>query len=89
MSWSVSGQTDAANASEFLALKREEAMQQNPDGGDQFDAAKDACLALISGGTVGGADKKFSVVMAGHGNPNHEPRSGWANDCITVSVSQV
>jgi hypothetical protein len=40
-------------------------------------------------GTVQGKnDKDFRVTLSGHTNPNHEPVKGWANDTLTVTVSQ-
>lgn len=30
-----------------------------------------------------------NVVASGHANPNHHKTEGWANDTLTVTVSQV
>lgn len=31
----------------------------------------------------------LKISLSGHGNPNHEPRLGWADEIITVRVSEV
>ena len=85
MSWSVSG-TLPDGTMENLKVS---ALAQNPECGDQFDAAAEAVSALIAGGTVGGPEVRFHVVMSGHANPDHAPRSGWANDMINISISQL
>ena len=61
---------------------------QNPECGDQFEAARDAAYAIMASGAVGGPAKKFVVTMSGHANPGHEPRPGWASDAIMIMVQQ-
>lgn len=46
-------------------------------------------MAIVSSGVVGTSDKRFNVVVSGHGNPNHEPLSGWSNDYIQIQVTQM
>ncbi len=62
-------------------------------GGDeareQANAAEKALVALIETETVVGPGQGFRATLGGHSNPGHEPREGWANDTITVSLSQV
>ena len=89
MSWSVSGSFIGSEIKAGLAKLREAALQQNPEGGDQFDAVAAAVEAIIASGSLGGAEKTFAVNMHGHGNPNHEPREGWANDCAGLSIAQL
>lgn len=56
---------------------------------DQFDQARGLALVLIDSGVVGeGEDLRFVVSMSGHGNPEHKPTPGWANDFVSVSVTQ-
>ena len=43
---------------------------------------------IIDSGLVGSGDKEYHINLSGHVNPNHEPAPGWANDCLTVTVSQ-
>ncbi len=88
MSWSVSATIEGGSAADELVALREAALSQNSECGDQFDAAKDAAYMLVSSGVVGTPDKKYHITMTGHANPDHEPRSGWANDMITISISQ-
>jgi hypothetical protein len=56
---------------------------------EQFAVARAAASRLIDSGLVGDPAKfLFNVTLSGHGNPNHEPTPGWANDCIAINVSQ-
>ena len=84
MSWSVSGTLPEGT----LESLRVSALAQNPECGDQFDAVAAAVQSIIDSGAVG-KNKRFVVNMSGHANPGHEPREGWANDCVTFSLSQV
>ena len=88
MSWYVSMTIEGSSPKDELATLRAEALTQNPDCDDQFDAAKDAAYAIMASGAVGGPDKKFVVALSGHNNPGHAPRLGWAHDAVTVSVTQ-
>jgi len=51
----------------------------------QLDAAIEAARSLAK--VVGRPTDRVVVTMSGHANPDHAPRSGWANECITVSVT--
>lgn len=91
MSWSVSTSVPSRHAWwERREELRAAALAQNPEAGDQFEAAWQAAEAIIIGGSVGNTlERKFHIVLSGHSNPDHAPRAGWANDCVNVSVSQV
>lgn len=52
---------------------------------EQVRAAIEAAVGVAP--AVGG--DKVTVTIAGHANPNHEPREGWANDEVTVTVRQL
>lgn len=88
MSWSGSGQaTEHGIAVTSLTLS------PPYDGADeqvqeQMNVAADAATKIIASGAVGGPGKEYHVSVSGHANPEHEPAKGWANDCVTVSVSQ-
>jgi hypothetical protein len=86
MSWSVSA--TLPDPSSDVNTMKESALSQNPECSDQFDAALAAMSTIIASGTVGDQSKQFYVSMSGHSNPNHEPREGWANDMITISIRQ-
>lgn len=89
MSWHVDATFDGDSARRELDALRESVISQNPEAGDQFNAARSAALAIILSSSVGWASKcRFHVVMSGHANPDHTPRDGWANDMVNVSVSQ-
>ena len=84
MSWLVTG---TLPSDDVLTLK-DQALSQNPECSDQFDAAAAAVQSIIDSGVVGGEGKQFHVSMSGHANPDHEPRDGWANDAVTIQISQ-
>lgn len=60
-------------------------IQEVPE--DQLAIARQAAKLLI-GSPALGIDKDFRINLSGHSNPDHEPKTGWANDCVSVSVSQ-
>ena len=86
MSWSVNGVL-LPGASLDSGGWKERALAQNPECGDQFDAVAAAVKSVLDSGTVGN-EKQFAISMSGHSNPNHEPRDGWANDAVTIQISQ-
>lgn len=88
MSWSASHAEPLA-AEDIQA----DAFATSPPGLDaspqeQFEEAVKAAAAIAASGVVGAVDKQFTIRLQGHGNPNHEPASGWVNDTVTVIVSQ-
>lgn len=58
------------------------------EAAEQVGIAVAGAKAILSSGAVG-TGKRFSVALSGHANAGHEPTPGWANDCITVSVTQL
>ena len=58
------------------------------EGAEQWAVARLVASELIASGKVGGEGKDFRIHLSGHANPSHEPAKGWANDTITVTVSQ-
>lgn len=83
MSWSLSFNS-------LAALDRDEPSWGTvpEDARDQYEAARVAALDLIASGAVGGVGEDYNVSISGHANPEHEPRDGYANDCIAINVSQ-
>jgi hypothetical protein len=57
------------------------------DARDQAIAAKRAAIALIDSGKLGFGT--FQVNLSGHANEGHVPNAQWANDMVTVSVSNM
>lgn len=55
---------------------------------EQLKAARGVVEALVASGAIGGAGKDYRISLSGHANPGHEPRAGYANDCVTVSITQ-
>jgi len=60
----------------------------NPDGADQADKAVAVAKTLVASGVVGGKKAKVGANLAGHGNPEHAPKDGWANDTVSINVYQ-
>lgn len=91
MSWSCTPikPADAAHINEAIDAARL-TTGTNPDTivhEEQLAAAKEAAKALIASGAVGPDDGRvFLVSLHGHGNMDHQPVPGWANDDITVNV---
>ena len=90
MSWSVTAEHVPYNQSNDDAIVRlkDDALRQNAECADQFDAAAAATVAIIASGSLGPPSHTFRVRMAGHSNPGHGPRDGWASDAITISLEQ-
>lgn len=96
MSWSAGVKTPT-KASEI-----DEAIDACPtvpeeDGLDEhvkeaIGVAREAAKQIIASGAVGPIDGEteasFTVALNGHSNEGHEPADGWANDCMTVVVTQ-
>lgn len=59
----------------------------NGDGG-QYARARQAAEHIIQSGCVGGGGKDYRVYLQGHANPDHEPLKGWANDGVTITITQ-
>lgn len=55
---------------------------------EQIEVCENAVDAIITSMCVGRTDKKISVSLSGHANPNHEPTPGWANDMVSISIVQ-
>jgi hypothetical protein len=87
MSWTASLPEPVAVSEVTEALASLEAsppVEGEPQ--EQFEAAKDAARVLVESGAVG--DRPVRINLNGHANPGHEPTEGYANDMITVSISQ-
>jgi hypothetical protein len=86
MSWSTSLRGNAADV-----RKCESTSPPNLDGGprEQFEKARELAAQLIESEAVGDPEHNiFAVSLNGHANPGHVPAEGYANDMITISVSQ-
>lgn len=95
MSWSVStGQQRPQNierAIKDLELP-EDVAGWNQDHADQLEAAKKAAIAMLRSGCVGdpkAENRDYIASLSGHSNPGHAPRPGFANDSVTVTVTQL
>jgi hypothetical protein len=90
MSWSAhTGPVTAGDLDEALESLEPSPQPLPPESVEQVDAAKYAAKQLVESGAVGSGGKRvFNVFLAGHANPGHEPRDGWSNDTVTVSISQ-
>ena len=91
MSWSISIE---ATAVEDFAAKADAAraaatvQTYNPEGADQADLAVKIAKEIVASGTVAGPGRKVYVTLSGHANPGHEPRTGYAKDCVNINIGQ-
>jgi hypothetical protein len=93
MSWTMT--IPKTKGTEFLAAVN----AADPIGQDEPDVlaernrqvltAKEAIRAIIFARALGyEAEVSFSANVYGHANPECKPREGWANDTLTITVSQ-
>lgn len=93
MSWGLSGIEFDPGDPDALDVKLKEHMngysgEQVPFMQQQVDLALSLVKEIAASGVVG-TDKKFILSLSGHANEDHEPKSGWANDCMTIQISQL
>lgn len=82
MSWS-----SGDSASNLDAL-RKQLVERYPEAEDQIEAAITAAQAIVASGAVG-PEESLYVHLAGHANPDHAPRAGYANDTVAVTVTRI
>lgn len=56
---------------------------------EQLDCARAVVEQIVDSGAFGNDKKRFQVTLSGHANEHHEPKKGWANDTISVYVTQL
>lgn len=54
---------------------------------DQVKIAKQVAVEIVESGAVGGGEA-YTISLYGHANDGHQPQAGYANDTVTVSVTQ-
>jgi hypothetical protein len=87
MSWTE--YLKVATVEDVAAAEPNEFTAQSEWHVEQFEAARDVAVVLLSSGVVGDPDKfNFNISLNGHGNVNHEPDPAWTNDCVTINVYQ-
>lgn len=62
---------------------------ESPEHKQQYAKALLAVTELIDSGALGDPGGKYSFNVSGHANPDHQPAPGWANDSLTISISQI
>ena len=87
MSWSIQVRGTAANIRQRVQLAEVPYVDETvgPETNDQLLEAKRSADLILTGASVG-SYPCFSVSMSGHANPNHEPKDGFADDFVSVSV---
>lgn len=86
MSWSATFEVRQPNGLEKTSMSN---VEEVPEHLEQYTVAVLAATDLLVSNVVGGPDKEYRITISGHGNPDHEPTAGWANDCVTISVAQI
>lgn len=93
MSWYLSGVTDTADKIEASLTAAAETYEAGLAGNDvQLDSAAmeaiaGAIKAAVAVVPVVAPDQEVTVTLSGHANPGHMPTAGWANDTVTITVS--
>lgn len=98
MSWSVSFEALPAEASRVFAATLQDLQRKGPSYSAQYEppevqgalaAAMSAAKDLLP--TVENPDAvvAYRFQFSGHSNPERKPRSGWANDYIQVTITQL
>jgi hypothetical protein len=60
-----------------------------PEVEEQVNLATQAAQKLVRSGAFGNPEERdFIVSLSGHANPGHAPAPGYANDCVTINVTQ-
>lgn len=60
-----------------------------PEAKLSYEAARQAASAVLSTGALGGPVYNTKVSIVGHSNPGNKPVAGWANDFVTITVTQL
>lgn len=64
----------------------------SPDASDeaasQRQYALNVALEMIVSGVLGDKTKTYKITTTGHANENNEPKSGWANDHVSIQIYQ-
>lgn len=82
MSWSASGTAENGEvAIDLQGVTADETLAQAQE-------ASKAVHAILKSGALGDPKGKYYVTVSGHANPDHAPVAGWANDHLTISISQ-
>lgn len=89
MSWSLSIRPRQDRDELKSAIEHAEPEHEvTEEAEQQLAAAKEAAAAIIDSGAVGRGDDHLAVNLAGHSNRDHSPTEGFANESVTVTVSQ-
>lgn len=93
MSWGLSIQVPAGtDPNEAVEAAADEYRQRSKPEDPVNEALATACgtaVALLNSGAVGDPQAHdYAISLNGHANPEHKPAPGWANDYISISVSQ-
>lgn len=88
MSWST---TLERKPWDGLKVLNKSNVDEVPEHREQYKAAIGAvnALLMVHINSIGGFDKTYRIILTGHGNPGHEPTEGWANDFISITITQV
>lgn len=88
MSWSARLRLSKGNLPDDFDMSNVDGVKEHED---QFEAAAEAAVQILTAGVVGDNehDHEYLITMTGHGNPDHMPQAGWANDFVTITVQQL
>lgn len=85
MSWSANFKMNKGYVVEPTAESNVEPEYHN----DQYEEVLQSVWKLIDSGVFGDPKGEFNVHISGHGNPGHVPAVGWANDFVSITITQL
>lgn len=90
MSWSIDYKVEDGDISESEQDRLVQiGTNLSTEALQQFTTSVLVAAGIIDDGLVGNSTGHFQVSISGHANEGHKPTPGWANDMITIRVSQI
>lgn len=62
--------------------------QMSAEHMQQAQSASRAVQEIVKSGALGDPENEYTVSISGHANVDHEPTAGWANDHLTIVITQ-
>lgn len=84
MSWSIYV-TNPIESTEDVDVESIQG-QDLEEAKEQANTVLAAAQNIIDSGAIG--EGPYRITLGGHANPEHKPQYGWANDTISVAISQ-
>lgn len=91
MSWSMQFRVNHGSVvdADRYRVDCERIAETSPEFAQQVRGAVNTALTIIDTGVLGSLSNEYAVSLSGHANPDHKPAAGWANDSLSINISQV